>query len=66
MMKCIVCGKQLTEYAFIGKKNDIKVAFCAEHIPDCTECDSCDLRCINCGNEIEFDRVRIGMAPMKA
>jgi len=50
-MKCMVCGKPLTDYALIGKKNDMKVAFCAEHIPDCNICDECDLRCMKCGRE---------------
>jgi hypothetical protein len=53
-MNCIVCGKSLTDYALIGKKKDMKVTFCAEHLPDCAACDSCDLRCISCGKEVEL------------
>jgi len=49
-MKCMVCGKALKEYAVIGKKKDIKVAFCVDHIPDCSKCDSCDLVCLKCGD----------------
>lgn len=51
-MKCMVCGKALDEYALIGKRNDMKVAFCAEHLPDCAACDSCDLRCVRCNMKI--------------
>ncbi len=61
-MKCIVCGNPLTSYALIGKKKDMKVAFCAGHLPDCAACDSCDLRCISCGKEIELEGSADGKA----
>lgn len=53
-MKCMVCSKPLREYALIGKKKELKVAFCIKHLPDCTECDTCDLRCIRCGTELKM------------
>jgi hypothetical protein len=53
-MKCMVCGKPLREYALMGKKKEIKVAFCIEHLPDCKKCDSCDLRCIRCGKDVKM------------
>lgn len=51
-MKCIICGKPLVKYALIGKKNDMQVAFCTKHLPDCATCDSCDLRCVGCGKDV--------------
>lgn len=45
-MRCIVCGENINKYAFIGKKKDVKAAFCVKHIPDCGSCDSCNLRCL--------------------
>jgi hypothetical protein len=53
-MRCIVCGEALDEYAFIGKKKDVKAAFCARHVPDCDKCDSCDLRCMKCGMDMKL------------
>ena len=53
-MKCMVCGKALSDYTLIGKKHDMKVAFCAEHLPDCAACDSCDMRCMSCDTRIEL------------
>ena len=47
-MRCIVCGKELEDYALIGKKGEIKAAFCARHAPDCEKCDACDLHCVKC------------------
>ena len=59
-MKCMVCGKPLTDFALIGKKNDMEVAFCTEHIPDCTACDSCDLRCVRCSMKIKAKKMGDG------
>lgn len=53
----MVCGKPLTDYALIGKKNGMEVAFCTEHIPDCAACDSCDLRCVRCDIKLKVKKM---------
>jgi hypothetical protein len=45
-MRCIVCGDSTGKYAFIGKKGEVKAAFCIRHTPDCESCDSCNLHCM--------------------